>query len=160
MAKKATSKKKTVGNHAIDALQSNTGPVTVIDQQRAMQENYLKELISCAQQHKSIFPGNFYVVVITKTEPLMPNVIRNYFFARISCPTPDYDQSVFKYDHRKEELEYLWTIPSKDACIYLKENALLVNDEEKQSLEFVLAFADGSLFRLSKKLNKEDAVYG
>src|SRR3990167_4938546 len=90
-----------------------------------------------------------------KKEPLMPNVIRNYFYGRLSCPTPDYDQTVYFYDQESDIIEFLWVIPSKDACLYLKENALLVDPAESQLLRFVLDFADGTLFAIAKTRNRE-----
>ena len=79
----------------------------------------------------------------------------NYFYARLSCPTPDYDQTLYKYSHKQESLTFLWVIPSRDTCQLLKDNALQVVPEERELLGFVLNFADGSLFKLAKKLNGE-----
>lgn len=125
-----------------------------------MQENYINELIACVNIHKAFFPADFFIVVITKTEPLMPNVMRNFFAARLSCPTPDYDQSVYKYDHKKEEITYLWTIPSKDACIYLLNNASSVDKSEQDLLKFVQSFSDGTLFRIAQVMNHEEIGNG
>lgn len=156
--KQATSehtKRDTVGKISSELLQKNDGPQSVIDMQRAMQEDYLDHLKQCIETHKNKFPGDFYVVVITKNEKLMPNVFRNYFSARISCPTPEYDQSVFKYFAQTEHVEYLWTVPSKDACIHLKENAQYVVKEEQQLLKFAVQFLDGTLDNVAKHLNGE-----
>jgi hypothetical protein len=87
----------------------------------------------------------------------MPNVFRNYFFARSTCPTPDYDQSVFKYNRADDAIEYIWTVPSKDTCFHLKENYLEVSAKERELLNFVFEFFDGTLYTKSKKLNNEEA---
>jgi hypothetical protein len=149
-------KKETVGAVALDLMQKTPESRDPIEIQKAMQEDYLKELVTCVDIHKPLLLGNFFIVVITKNEKLMPNVFRNYFSARQSCPTPDYDQSVFKYDRSDDCIEYIWTIPSKDACYHLKDNALLVAPQERQLLKFVLEFADGTLYKLCKKLNNEE----
>lgn len=149
-------KKETVGKIARDLMEKKPESRDPIEIQKAMQEEYLKELINCVEAHKNVFPSDFFIVVITKNEKLMPNVFRNYFYARQSCPTPDYDQSVFVYKRADDAIEYIWTIPSKDACHHLKDNALLVVPEERPLLKFVLEFADGTLYKLCKKLNNEE----
>jgi len=55
----------------------------------------------------------FYVCVITKKERLMDNVLRNYFLARSTCPTPQYDQTVYKYHRDSGAIQFLWVLPSK-----------------------------------------------
>jgi hypothetical protein len=149
-------KKETVGSVALDLMQKTPESRNPMEIQKEMQSEYLKELITCVEDHKKIYKNNFFIVVITKNEKLMPNVFRNYFFARETCPTPDYDQSVYRYVRADEAVEYIWTIPSRDTCHHLKDNALYVAPEERDLLNFVLQFADKSLYKLAKKLNKEE----
>ena len=85
----------------------------------------------------------------------MNNVIRNYFLTRFSCPTPEWDQAVYKYDTKSDSLDFLWVVPAKDICKNLKDNALNIDPSEKELLNFVLSFEDGTLLQLSKKLNNE-----
>ncbi len=148
-------KRETIGKISSDLLTKDVGQVNVIDQQREMQKEYLDNLVKCVEDNKKDFSNNFFVVVETKTEPLMPNVMRNYFFARWTCPTPTYDQSVFRYNRKDEHLEYLWTLPSKDACYHIRDNAALMDRSEAELRNFVLSFFDDSLLRKSKKLNGE-----
>ena len=150
-------RKKTLGEQAVPLLQKEPESRDPIELQREMQRDYLDDLKKCITDFKKTHRGDFFVVVITKNEKLLPNVFRNYFFARISCPTPDYDQSVYHYKHDIECAEYVWTIPSRDACMYLRHNCQVVAPEERQLLQFVMDFSDGSLFKLSKKLNREVA---
>ena len=148
-------KRETVGKISSDLLQKTPDSRDPIEIQRAMQENYINSLMECVQTHTKKFSKDFFIVVITKNEKLMPNVFRNYFAARLTCPTPDYDQTVWRYSRQHEHLEYIWTIPSKDACIHLKNNALLVSPEEQGILDFVLKFSDGTLYKFAKQLNGE-----
>ena len=149
------SQRDTVGKISSELAQKEPESRDVVELQRKMQEDYIDHLKQCVETHKKIFPEDFYVVVITKNEKLMPNVFRNYFSARLSCPTAEYDQSVFKYHAKDEYVEYLWTVPSKDACIHLKENAQYVVKEEQPLLKFVLHFLDGTLDRVAKHMNGE-----
>ena len=130
------------------------------EQMREQLEDYDRNIYECIEIGKKNFPGDFFVVVITKKERLLPNVIRNYFTSRISCPTPEYDQTVYKVLRRDEIIEFLWVVPSKQTCNMMRRAPLEVPKEEKQLLQFVLDFEDNTLLELSKKLNgeKPDAV--
>lgn len=148
-------KRTTVGSLSTQLLNEKPDTRNPIELQRAMHSEYISEIYTCIERGIKDFPGDFYCVVITKKEPLMENVMRNYFFPRSTCPTPDYDQTVYKYHRDADEIEFLWVVPSKDACLYLKDNALLVDKSEHWLLNCVLSFADGSLYTLCKQLNKE-----
>ena len=71
------------------------------------------------------------------------------------CPTPDFDQTVYKYNYKEQRHDFMWVIPSKDACIYLAEHYKEVAPEERMLLNFVLLFVTGELDKYAKKLNKE-----
>lgn len=149
-------KRETVGKISTDLLRSGDGyQVNPQEIQREVHKDYIDNLIQCYDAHKNIFPNDFFIVVITKRERLMENVLRNYFLARQSCPTTDYDQAVYRYNKKDNELEFLWVIPSKDSCEHLRDNALVVAPEERDLLRFVLEFYDGTLNEIVKKLNGE-----
>jgi hypothetical protein len=148
-------KKKTVGQASLEASQKTSDVISAIEQQEAMQQDYMKHLLDTIDAGYAKYSADFYVEVITKNEKLMPNVFRNYFVDRSSCPTPNYDQSVFKYNRQKEQVEYIWTIPSRDATHHLVENQAIVDKSERQLTEFCVLFASGELFKLMKKLNGE-----
>ena len=147
--------RETVGKISLDLL--NKTPITQdpIEIERAMHGEYLKNILNCISDASNAFSNDTFIVVITKKEPLMPNVLRNYFLSRSSCPTPDYDQTVYHYKKDSDNIALLWVIPSKDTCLTLKENASSVAIEEWELLSNVLKFADGTLYKLAKKLNNE-----
>lgn len=148
-------KKTTVGHEAAKLLQKEAPSQDPIELEREMHRDYEKHVIECIERGKKEFAANFYVVVITKRERLLENVIRNYFTCRLSCPTPDWDQTVYLYERSRERVILLWTIPCKDACTYLAQYAKEVVPEERGLLNYVLQFHDGTLLALSKKLNGE-----
>lgn len=149
-------KKKTVGEQSQELLNKKPESRDPRELERAMQEDYMKELRKCIDESYSLYDNIFYVTVITKNEKLLPNVFRNYFFARSSCPTPEYDQSVFRYNKESGRIEYIWTVPSKDACHHLRDNESQVVTEERMLLEFVLKYFNGDLLKISRKYNKEE----
>jgi hypothetical protein len=147
--------KPTVGQVSLDLSQKQPETTSPIEQMEESLTEYERNVWECVERCKKDYPGDFYVVVITKNEKLMPNVFRNFFYGRLSCPTPDYDQTVYKYKRKDDSLTFAWVIPSRDACHYLKDNALQVAPEERGLLQYVMAFADGTLFKLAKELNGE-----
>jgi len=151
-------KRKTVGAYVYDLMQkpAETTMINVLELAKNMQEEYLPDLLECVTTNKALYSGDFFVEVITKNEPLMRIVYKNQFFATHCCPTPNYDQSVFKYNRKDDCVEYIWSIPDRYTCWHLKNNALYVVPEERQLLQFVLDFADGTLYKLCKKLNGEE----
>lgn len=173
--------KQTVGKIATDLLLKTPETTDPIELQREIQKDYIDNL-KWAVQHMqkkvdcSHLVGNdrghefcstrtahlddFYVVVITKKEKLLENVLRNYFLQTIDCPTPDYNQSVFRYDSKKEELEYLWTVPDKETCDMFQQNAIHIVPEERQLLDMVLKFRNGTLLQQARRLNGENLQTG
>jgi len=152
--------KKKIGEIAVDLMQKSPDTRSPIELEREAHKDYVSNVFECEKRGKKELHGDFFVVVLTKKERLLQNVIRNYYGYRESCPTPDYDQTVYRYDSKRGELEFLWVVPSKDTCMLLKENALLVCEKERELLCFVLDFADGTLYEKMKKLNKEHDASG
>jgi len=125
------------------------------EQMREQLTDYDKNLHACIEDGKRIYIADFYVVVLTKKERLMQNVIRSYFLSRYSCPTPEWDQVLYKYTRATDKVDFMWVVPSKDTCKYFIDNALEIHPEEHELRQFVLDFQDGSLLKLSKRLNGE-----
>lgn len=150
---KMVEKREKIGKISYDLWNKTPEAADATEQMREQLNEYDKKLFACVAEGKKKFPADdFFLVVITKKERLMPNVIRNYFFPRHTCPTPNYDQTVYKYS-ANGEIEFIWTIPKKEACLYLIKNALEV--KERELLGFVLDFADGTLMKKAMILNKE-----
>jgi len=143
----------TVGKISLDLSKKTPDSRDPIELEREMHKDYEKNVFLAIERGKKEFGSLFYIVVITKKEPLMKNVLRNYFTPRSSCPTPDYDQALYKYDN--DTLTFLWVVPSKDTCELFRDNLLQIDPSEKELLQFVLRFYDGDLLRLSRKLNGE-----
>lgn len=147
--------KPTVGKIATDLAAKTPETRSPIELEQELHKEYEKNVLECVQKGVKETDGDFFVVVITKKEPLFPNVLRHYYFWRISCPTPDYDQTVYKYTRDAQKIDFIWTIPSRDTSFLLRENKLIVDPTEYGLLEFVLKFDDGTLRKLAKKLNGE-----
>jgi hypothetical protein len=159
MKRKNDLNRETVGKIVYDnILKDDQTRVNAYELQQGMQEDYIKNLIECTQAATKTYAGDFFVVVLTKREKVLVGVLRNYFLARESCPTPFYEQSVYRFEHATGDLHYVWTVPDQDTCVYLVKNALSVPSEEQQLLKFVIDFFDGSLLAKAKKYNGEEAL--
>ena len=152
---KTKNDRDTVGKISSEMLSKTPYSNDPIEIERAMHADYVKNVEECVTNAKKQFFGDFFVVVLTKKERLMQNVLRHYFFARQSCPTPDYDQSVYHYSQIRDDVDFLWVIPSKEACLTFMEQASDIVPDEWGLLKFVMEFADGTLFKKAKKYNGE-----
>lgn len=126
------------------------------DQMLEQLSDYDKNIFDCVDANKKYFPSDFYVVVTIKRERLLTNVLRNYFLARHSCPTPEYDQVVYRYNHKDESITFLWVVPSKETCSFMITNALSIPKSEHDLLNFVSRFMNGDLLKEAKRLNREE----
>jgi hypothetical protein len=152
-------KRETFGKIYTD-LQKNTDPtlMRVVDLADEMHppSGKLQELIKKIEEGKLTFPNkNFFIAEETISYQLFARAFRSEYYVLNACPTPKYDQTVYQYLWRDEQIRYIWTIPSKDTCYYLRANADVVVPEERQLLSFVLGYFDGTLLAICNQLNGE-----
>lgn len=169
--------KKTVGHIASDLQLKTPDSNDPIEIQRATEREYIDNLEWCVKhalkkvdcssikgheecKNRESLDGDFFVASLIKKEKLLQNVIRNYFVPTKTCPTPTYDQTLYRYNHRKEQLEFLWVVPDRDTCETLHENKDIVVPAERELLSFILDFYDGTLLRKCKKFNGESKYAG
>lgn len=149
--------RETIGKIATDLLPHQLDDThSAEDQMRECLTDWDNNIDSAIESGlKAYMTGDFYVVVSTKKERLLSNVIRNYFFARYTCPSPEYDQTVYHYHRNSDTVEFLWVIPSKDTVEYFASHPLEIHGDERELLDYVLSFRDGTLLKKALKLNKE-----
>ncbi len=144
-----------VGKVAHDLLLKKPDALSPIEQMRESLTDYDKHLFEKVAEGKKLYSGDFYLTVLTKKERAMQNVLRNYFFHRHTCPTPEWDQTVYRYIRADDDVRFLWVIPSKDTCELFRANAPIIDKSEYELLKFVLEFYDGTLDRKCRQLNGE-----
>lgn len=162
MSEQDSNKRETVGKIATDLKEKNTDLASAVDIEQEAHKDYAKYIYDCIADGKKVYPhSNFFVVVETKKEKLLDNVLRNFFFHRRSCPTPTFDQTVYHFTWKDDHIAFLWVIPSKDTCKLFKENILKIHPDERDLLKFILDFEDGTLLKLAKRLNNEqvDSIF-
>jgi len=129
--------------------------IEVSDIRNEFNKDYVAKVESTIKDGLTKYTGDFYVVVEAKKERLMPNVIRNFIFHAPVCPTPHYDQTVYKYARKNDKTEFLWSIPDKQTCEWMKTCPLEVPEDHRLLLQTVLDYYDDTLLHKAMTLNGE-----
>lgn len=170
-------KQATTGAIASELLRKHDQSLNPQEVQKAQEQEYLQNLewsvrhaqkkVSCSDieghdacKDRPAMEGSFFVSVLLKKEKLLENVLRNYFVPTKSCPTPTYDQTLYRYDDNKESIEFVWVIPDRETCEIFRENVTIIVPEERALLKCILDFYDGVYFRMAKKFNGEKMTLG
>lgn len=149
-------KRKSIGE-LNQELASQT-PAT--DDARELQEeiqgdSYESQFLEAMARGMQKYHRDFYLVTINQRFRLFSNVVRTYFIDRLSCPTPDFDQNVYLIERKTGNIIFLWSIPDKNTCGDMYSDPLGFPDQ-KELVQFVYDFYDGTLLEKAKKLNAED----
>lgn len=154
-----TDPKKTVGQYSYEMQQKPDEKINSIDLQREIhkgnssEDSFENQVRLAVKRGEEQFEDDFYVVVLFKKERFLKNVIRQYFFPRQSCPTPEYDQVVYHYFPAMRLLEFLWVIPDKQSTWELSLMGKDFPEEQKQLVQFASDFLNGKLDKLCERLN-------
>jgi len=110
-------------------------------------------------KHPPFDTRDFYVVVSMNWDRILW-VAKPWFHPpRVSCPTPVYKQTVWKYHRSTSELEFLWDIPSKERYYDILRNKvkwLTSNDPAtRNKAKWVILMESGELLDWVKKQNGE-----
>ncbi len=121
------------------------------------EDSWENQIDLCLKRGMEFYPQgkDFFLVVLFKKERMLTNIVRQQFFYRLSCPTPSWDQVVYKY-HRKEcRLEFIWVVPDKESCMNLPNFIDELPDEQKALINYAKAFNHGALDEQCALLNGE-----
>jgi len=138
-------KKKTVGEEAIERLSKADTKQGIVDTQREADKEYFPEIEKCIENHKHL-DTPYYIVVHHKKERLLENVLRRYFFARQTLPTPQWDQTVWRYNPKTSELRFVWTLPDENTAKWMASNPQELSEHHRELVEFIMSFLSGTLY--------------
>lgn len=134
--------------------------VPVLEVANAQLEEYMPSLIKAVDRGCEEHEGAFYIKVTnTHVESEENKELRQHrfsFYTQKLCPYPEYDQSVFRYNRKSDQVEFVWTLPDEETARYLIQHREEVVEEEKELLNFVVAFAVGKLRELCNRWNSAD----
>lgn len=142
-------KREKVGKIATDLLAKDFKPMNSYElTNEIMRKDFIPGIGECIERHITLFKGiPFYIVAGFRGIKHIPNAQRFQFWARETCPLPTNDQAVYYYDPRSDYIEEMWSIPDRNTCKYLMDNALMLSPEEWPLLQYVLDYKDGTLDR-------------
>lgn len=155
--KEKKEKRDTIGSLSQELLSKEPDTLDPIELQREIQgDSYEEQLLEAVERGKKKYAKDFYLVVLNQKFRLLPNVFRTYFIDRLSCPSPEFDQTVYRYSKTDDAVDFLWCIPDQHTCEEMRLNALQIPPEQRELLGFVLDMYDGTLLNIARKLNKEE----
>lgn len=126
------------------------------DQADEMLKDYVDQIVTCLENGKKHFHGDFYIQVLFCLDRIIPDRPKNIFIARESCPEPFYDEAAYKYHKQGDHLEYLWMIPDYDTAELYRYHIDIVPDEEKDLLENVRKYYNGDFAKREYLENNPD----
>lgn len=149
-------KKKTLGESALELFKNpDVLDHSPTEQSWEMLKDFDNQMYEAIEEGKKKFDGDFFVVYLIKKEFNINNAMHTYFVTRQTCPTPNYDQSVYKFHRNDEEIEYIWTLPDKKTYEMILNHAQEMDKEFESLIKFVFADDAGLLLQLCKSLNGE-----
>jgi len=151
-------KRETVGKINLDLLPKALDDThCAVDQSDEQLKDYESDFLSCWADAKQKFgiDKDFYIVAVFKREKLLTRAMRITFVARKSCPTPHFDEGVYRYTYKDDRINFLWVLPDIEVANYLINNYLMLDPVERQVADFVLKYLDNDLLYTAMKLNNE-----
>lgn len=156
MNKKIEKKEKTFGEQYLEILSKDSGKAPVQEIRDSLLSEWDKNVFELIEKTRKQIPyRHFYIAVITKREHLAQNTIRIYYESKYDCPTPSYEQTVYKIRENSCDWSLLWTIPTKDVCAYMKAERMNIAPDQWELLGYVLDFDQGKLDQKAQLENGE-----
>jgi hypothetical protein len=163
MKRKRLEPPKTIGQHQYAILSKSNDKINPIELQRDIhkgtnsERSFEEEVYDACERgiNDPKIEGDFYIVVLFKKERHLKTTVRQYFFYRQSCPTPQYDQTVYRYIRKSDEIRYLWTVPDKSTCETLPFDKHLIPEDHQLLVVMTENFNNGELDRYAMRLNGE-----
>lgn len=119
-------------------------------------KGFVGQVEKCVKNGKKHFDDNFYIEVLVCMSRIVPDHTKNIFAARKTCPTPFYDQIVYKYHANVGDVEFLWCVPDVDTCKRFRYLIETVPDEDKDLQKMVLDYYNGELAKIEYSENNPE----
>lgn len=95
---------------------------------------------------------DFYIYCLLRSDPMLPTSYAAVWGTRRICPTPSFDQVLFKYMKKIKALYIMWSIPNVKSCVRYMNIPIkeLRTAEREQYEKWVIPFYNGELEKLAK----------
>lgn len=138
-----------------------TTPDEMIDPREVaayMLRNYMTDLEEMVKKGQQLNPDLdfFFIVIHSFKQRIEQHKIHTKFVLQLNCPTPTNNQTVYRYNKHDDALEYLWTIPNRQACQDIYDHMFELDEELDEMKRFVIDYMHGELDKKAKRLNGEE----
>jgi hypothetical protein len=146
-----------VGQAVYDNLRKAPVMMSVEEILDQFQHDYVQKMEETIKDNINKYDAPFYIVVLTKKEHWSELVMRNWFVARQTKPTPrflrtefpNHMHTVYSFDKNKEEMKLLWNLPTRqDAGTVLKNPHLY----DSALVKWIQDYDKGRLFEASENV--------
>lgn len=155
-------KKETLGQAATRLAKVKLESDCAYEHAGVMFASYGADLAECIKLNlpilKNMGKDQFFISMITIQDRLFNNYFKQKVEAHQACPTPTWDQIIYRYDITSDNLEFLWVIPDKTTCEDMYKFPHLVPVEEYELLGYVKGFYEGTLLRKANELNGDKST--
>lgn len=139
-----------VGAAAASLLSKPYAPQSAEETTEAMTSRYYEELLSTVAANEKKYESPFYIVVLRKKEPWAINVLRQWFIARQTRPTPEFlrneypnhDHDLYKIDSKSGDVHLCWTLLSAQDCASVLKNKDAYSED---LVNWIMQFNRGTL---------------
>lgn len=101
---------------------------------------------------------DFYISINARYEKLL-NEYNQVYFCRLSCPSPDFGQILYKVNHKNKTLEFIWVIPLKNNYKSIVKDLAFnlnhINEGQRKLAKFCALMQSGELMKWCKIANNE-----
>ncbi len=154
---------RTAGDISYELEKRGDQKINPIEMQQAIhkgnksEDSWENQIYNCIKRGIAFYPQDkdFFVVVLFKKERMLKNIVRQQFFYRLSCPTPSWDQVVYKYHRKEERREFIWVVPDKETCMTIPNFVDVLPTEQIELIHYAKAFNNGALDQRCAFLNGE-----
>jgi hypothetical protein len=137
----------TVGTEAVKLASAGDDRIEAREIQGEADKEYFSEVEECTKRAPAKDWTQPYCIVVQVTKPgYLINVIRRRFFARQTLPEPQPDQTVWRYDPKTSDLEFLWALPDLPTINEISAARHMLSSEEQMLGEMVVDYLERKLF--------------
>jgi len=109
---------------------------------------FVKMIEKAIANGKKEYQHDFFIDVIwRKRRSERGGLIKQALWLK-TIPTPHYNQTVYLYDHKADDVQMLWSVPDQNTCNAYYHNRNHVPVSDYPILTQVMNYFDGTLFRL------------
>ncbi len=147
-------KRKPLSEVSLKQSQNDNGTDDLMEIAESRATTFEQCVYETLDRGRKTYPNrDFYIYINHKREQALHKVIRNLYGIRLTCPNPNYEQTVYKFHVKDERLEFIWSVPNRDICKFMYENRTLVSPGDYDVLRTVIDFRDGELYKKALMLD-------